>query len=220
MFHDPNRVMEILLDCDGVAADFAKALCRPLTRATGKIHEPEDLTQYNYLGTLPQEARNEVIKAITEEGFCSNIEAFPDARAGIASLGEAGNITWVTSPWNTPTWVSERTRWIAEHFGKNGKNVIVTNPSALKAKVDGDMLVEDLQETLVSWLKAHPFGIGVLKTQPHNKADKLRHPRIVRASDWGLIRRLVEWTHHYGAEQAVELARDCQGVDFHVTAQS
>lgn len=217
MADGPERDMEILMDCDGVAADFSRAICKPISEATGVRHNPETITSYHYIDTLPADARKYVTEAILSPGFCRNIPVFPDAQLGISALAQVANVTWVTSPWKSPTWMSERLQWIAEHFGTVGKNVIFTSPATLKAKAEGDLMVDDVQDTLVRWLKVHP-GVGVLWEQPHNRADRIEHPRIVRTGDWGLVRRLVEWSYHYGYDRAVGLAKECQGVDFHVKA--
>ena len=89
----PTPHLRILLDCDGVLADFISRMLETVARVTGRVHSPDQVTKFDFcaaLGLTYDEARA-VKKGIGETaGFCSSIRPYPDARHGVRALREIG----------------------------------------------------------------------------------------------------------------------------------
>lgn len=176
----------ILLDVDGVLADFIGPVCALAEWATKRKHKREDVTRFDFASCLrlsPDEKR-EVVKSLKEPGFWDSLPVFDGAQEGVARLREVADVVIVTSPWNScPTWLYEREAWLKKHFDIAHGDVISTNR---KHVVYGAMLIDDKTETLHAWRKV--WGNGAVQWQtPHNRLDEWTG-RSTRSWD-----QLVEW---------------------------
>jgi 5'-nucleotidase len=188
----------ILLDVDGVLADFTGPVCALASQVTRRDLKPENVTRFDFAACLdltPEEKR-EVVRAIVAPGFWRSLPVFDGAIDGVRRLREVANVYICTSPWNScPTWLHEREAWLYEHFGIPHANVIATGA---KYRVSGDMLVDDKTETLVLWDHhqgcwwQNPDGTrgesrAVQWQTPHNRLDEWDGPST---RSWD---QLLEW---------------------------
>mgnify|MGYP001576197444 CR=1 FL=1 len=179
----------ILLDVDGVLADFITANLRTLHAFGAGPFAHDDVTAWSIedsLGlTSSQRAR---MKARwSEPGFCASIPPYEGAQAGVEALRAIGEVYAVTAPmWSGPTWQHERTEWLVKHFDFRREDVVST---AAKHLVRGDVLVEDKPEALHRWSSSWPDGLGVLWHQPYNAGAEW--PIASRVSGWSELRRAL-----------------------------
>lgn len=199
----PTKRPRVLVDCDGVVGDFPGAVCKDLSELTGRPWLTEDITEYDLWRGVEEPAKSASIARILTPGWCKEIRPYPQALDGVRKLARVAQIVWVTSPWSSPTWVSERIEWLRSHFGEVGRPVCVTSPAWVKSCIAGDVLVEDQSKTLLDWVSANPNGVGVLWRQPYNERDKVAHPRIVRSDDWDEIGQLATWAYELGPLSAI-----------------
>jgi len=162
----------VLLDVDGVLANFIGRVCEVASSITGRVHKPEDIKQFNFateLGLTPEQKR-EAHAFIEQPGFWRNLDPYPDAIEGVRRLQNLRDVevVIVTSPWNScRTWLYEREGWLKEHFGIHHGDII---PTSRKHMVCGAMLIDDKTETLHAWRKV--WGNGAVQWQtPHNRLD-------------------------------------------------
>lgn len=162
----------VLLDCDGVLADFAGGFLRLVNAHFNTSYTPADITEFDIgkaLGwSLEQTA--EAYELISScDMFARLLDVFPGAVAGVIRLLDIAEVYVVTSPWwSHPTWVRDRNNWLYAHFGIGAGRVVHT---AAKHICVGDVLVDDKTSTCDAWRAAWPNGVAVLWATPHNRRD-------------------------------------------------
>lgn len=169
----------ILLDVDGVVADFTKGL----EDAVGHKFSAEDLKSWDLIGKLDPEQKEEALRVLSGPAFWRGLSVVDGAREGVRYLENMGfEITWVTSPWpSCESWESVRREWLDEHFGleTQGHHYI---PTSSKDKVVGDVFIDDKPENVDTWRKAHPDKRAYIFDAPHNKSYE-KAPRFT----WGKV---------------------------------
>lgn len=178
--------MRILLDCDGVLADFVGGFLKTLRDIDGVPRTHEDVTQYaieEALGLTPETTAS-VHAQISQRGWCLGLQPIIGALEGVKALREAGHdLVVVTAPWpKHETWHWERLRWL-EELGFEEKSVVFTKRKEL---VTGDLLLEDNPKILNRWMQSHANQrTGILFDQPYNRHVHLM-PRMFgwAATSW------------------------------------
>lgn len=189
----------VLLDCDGVLADFIGRALKTVAYHTGRTHKPADVTEFDFCGALrlhPDEVRAVKRTISDDEGWWSSLEVLPGAIDGVRALREVAHVFVVTSPWNScKTWLHERESWLKRHFDIPHSMVLA---GSAKHLVSGDVFVDDKTATLVAWdheqsyMQRNPDGsihetFAVQWETPHNRLDEW-HGKSTRS--WP---ELVEW---------------------------
>ncbi len=165
--------MRILLDCDGVLADFVGPFLDLVNEEFSTSTRREDVTRYDIAKAL---GWDDAFSASVSELVCRTlgmVERLPvidGAREAVRALTGWGEIYVVTSPWpGHPTWAYERARWLWRHFGFASKHIVSTSAKHI---IDGDVLVDDKTETLRAWRDAHPNGTAFQFRTLHNANDE------------------------------------------------
>lgn len=162
----------ILLDVDGVLADFVSAYLDIVERVTGRRYQPHDVTSFDIGESLGlARAESAACKRALGNSPCvaRTLGIYPGAREGVRRLNEIADVYIVTSPWNSnPTWTHDREWWLHEHFRIPHSRIVHTSAKHL---CRGDFLVDDRTETLRQWHVEHPGGIAVQWRTPHNRLD-------------------------------------------------
>ena len=172
--------MRILLDCDGVLADFLTPAMRHLNFFSGHHYEPEDLHDWDVFSVYPRTCEERFYAACGVPGFCGGLDVIEGSRDFVEGLCYLGEVYVVTSPMpNHPTWAFEREQWLRDHFGLPANRVIHTSA---KHVCLGDVLIDDRPENVRRWQEAHPTGVGLLWDAPYNRRDT-RLQRVRGAED-------------------------------------
>lgn len=162
----------VLLGCDGVLADFVSAALDIVWEEFGQRFYPEDVTEFDIMRSLgfgPEDSAKFKRLVGGEAGLASTLAVYPGSQEGVARLREIAEVYIVTSPFGSnPTWTHDREAWLKRHFDIKSKHVVHTGAKHLCV---GSMLVDDKTEAVVSWREAHPAGIPVLWSTPHNRRD-------------------------------------------------
>lgn len=163
----------VLLDCDGVLADFIGRVCDVLFNVCGVERTPDQVTEFDFvksLGLTADTARR--VKAFISDtpGFWSTLSVFPEAIEGVARLREVADVYVVTSPWNScRTWLHERESWLKKHFDIPHSHVLA---GSAKHLVNGDLFVDDRTDALVKWQNEREIPPFAVQWQtPHNRLD-------------------------------------------------
>jgi 5'(3')-deoxyribonucleotidase len=146
----------VLLDVDGVCADFVEAT----REALGGTWSLSDVTTWDFssiVGFDPQ-AAGRVWRAY---GFCAGIPLTPGAYEGVRALMQIADVTFCTSPMaGSRYWMYERAAWLARHFPP--AEVIFAHD---KSKVHGDYLIDDRPKHLRAWR----WGKAICWDAPDNR---------------------------------------------------
>jgi 5'(3')-deoxyribonucleotidase len=183
----------VLLDIDGVAANFIEGSLPVVHEITGRLHVHDDVNQWEISDALNMTPDEKVAyyARVAAAGWCRSLPAYEGAREGVARIREFADVHPLTAHFFTaPTWVHEREAWILEHLDIPARDIIHTHS---KHRVAGDVLVEDKPATIVKWLEHHPQGVGVLMRRPYNEGADLPDDST-RVRDWP---QLVKWLEAY-----------------------
>lgn len=179
----------VLLDCDGVLAAFVDGWLRLINDALDATYKTSDVTGWDVcasLGLPPEKhgAMKRLLAGCPE--FAAHLEVLPGAVDGVRRLREIAEVYVVTSPWNShPTWTHDREAWLRRRFDIPHSHVVHTSAKHLCV---GDVLVDDKLEAVDRWRSAHPSGVAVLWSTPHNRRDLWDGPCT---SDWSFLVELV-----------------------------
>jgi 5'(3')-deoxyribonucleotidase len=178
--------MIVLLDVDGVVADFTGAIKKIIKEMSGLDYE---ITSWLKLDQIPCSKVDRANIAFQIGLAARGLEVLPGAQEGVKALKAAGHdVHFVTSRWNSLPWVYDRCQWMAKHG-------FVTDPhreitfTAAKWRVHGHVLVDDKPRNVEEWQRAWPFGHGLIWDQPWNKSAE-----GVRITDWENLLSFTKWT--------------------------
>lgn len=161
----------ILLDIDGVVANFIAGCLPHIKDITGREHHHDEVDQFmieQALG-LDDEQTKQLYERVGLEGWCRSLPPYEGAREGVAALRTFADVVPVTAPfWTSKHWVRERYEWILEHLEIPEIDVIQAHA---KFRIDGDVFIDDRTSHLVKWEKRHPRGCPVLFTRRYNQND-------------------------------------------------
>jgi 5'-nucleotidase len=174
---DLHRPLRVLIDMDGVIANFEKDLLDTYRAENPKLPVLPDIKrrglriaeQYkNYFGTIEMKKLQDIM---TRKGFFKNLTPISPAVEAVHKLLEQPqyyDCFICTAPLvHNPYCTSEKLEWIRSVFGQAfGKKVIITND---KTVVNGDFLVDDNAEIIGAQLPSYQH---VLVRQSHNQHVK------------------------------------------------
>jgi 5'(3')-deoxyribonucleotidase len=174
--------MRILVDCDGVLADFQQAYLTALFETSGVIRGIGDVTDFDFTKCVAtKEQDNAVWRHIDRTpGFVRKLDWHPGAEDGLTELFMLGHVVCVTSPHIGPTWMFERMHWLTER-GFSSKDVVFAKDKSI---VSGHVLIDDKPEHCDEW----SFSSGnysILLDAPYNRVPVGR--LVHRAKDWTAV---------------------------------
>jgi len=177
----------VLLDCDGVIADFTSATLELVHQVTGHRYNPNEVVTWEIFDSIPErkDAKDEVYGILKDAGGCTSIPLYPDAQEGVRRLREIADIVIVTSPFTgSPTWMHERELWLKHHFGI--QHVIHAKH---KERIHGDFFIDDkpshVKEWLDYWVRSgrDPKVTGMVWKTPRLLNDTV-DPLATRVDTW------------------------------------
>jgi 5'-nucleotidase len=180
--------MRILLDLDGVVTNWGKKYDELLDKLNyDTIPRTSELRQYNLMHDMMPTQRWEINDVMDTPGFYRYLEPIEGAVGGVLDLWELGHeIFFVTRPWaGNPACATEKTEWVAEHFGQWGvERLIITYDKTL---VSGDILVDDKPN--VSGIQ-QPTWKQILFAQPYNRIEGRSGDNDI-VDDWADLLALI-----------------------------
>ena len=186
----------VLLDVDGVLADFVQAALDHLHALAGHRVDPTIITTWEMFDSVPapfKSWRGTVYGRLADPGGCFNIPIYPGAQEGVALLREIADITVVTSPFEgSPTWMHEREQWLTHHFGIDRKHVIHASE---KYRVHGDVFIDDKPDHLRAWYSywsRHGFECQAVLWDTPRSAGGVADVEVDLAKDWNDVFAIVD----------------------------
>lgn len=162
----------VLMDCDGVLADFMGAVLPMINDLLGTSHRIEDVTEFSFADALrltPEQAADVKRMIGSAPRLADRLQVYPGAKDGVRQLREIAEIHIVTSSWDSnETWEFDRKAWLKRNFEFGHHDVTFT---AEKHRVHGDVLVDDKTSTCAAWRAVWGRGIAVQWQTPHNRRD-------------------------------------------------
>lgn len=152
----------ILLDCDGVLADFVGAVVNVLRDYSSLKWSHESFKQWDIFADVvdPKQPylKELLIKRIERKSFCKAIKPFHHAKDAVNLLRNYGDVKVITAPWKgSKHWMPEREEWLVDHFGFKHREIVF---AADKSGYIGDIMVDDRGSNLKEWKKVmHRHGI-------------------------------------------------------------
>lgn len=169
------RKLRFLVDVDEVLADFRTPALEVMSSVMGQRYSIEDFEVWDIFSTLEGPRKDLVLAIIDKQGFCHDLQPFPEAQKAIAELQTMFDVYVVTSPYHSLSWVYERNLWLKTHYGFDKSQVVHTSAKYL---VRGDIFLDDKPEHVESWTKENHHGLGMLWHTPNTRGLGLDHLRV------------------------------------------
>ncbi len=150
----------VLLDVDGVVCDFTTSFLDRINHHGGTSHKLTDMIAWDMYHSfaVPEHIRSLVDADLNTPGHILSLPLLPGAVRAVEQLQEISELYFVTAPWSSDTWASERRKWIKNHFGVGADRIVFTKA---KKVVAGDVLIDDKTENLISWSRCNPNGLAI-----------------------------------------------------------
>lgn len=179
----------ILLDVDGVCADFVGMVRRLVEAEGGTLPE---VTTWNFIRELPTPVRRPVETKLETATTWDFMDPIPGAAEAVDAFLEAEHrVVFVTSPWSScREWAHARTAWLRRHMGVYAKDVIITQDKSL---VRGDVFIDDKPENAAAWWSPG-IASGLLWDAPYNQGHPML-PRLVGGWTQENIQRVLDLAH-------------------------
>jgi len=152
-------MLRVLLDMDGVLAQFMPALIEQYNFLTSEHILESDITSFN-VGDFVNDPFL-VKKIMNNVGFLRGLEPYDGAIEAVNYLvGQGHEVAFVSSPTNCPTAGYEKREWLNYYFSKTWKKApLIAVTTGMKYYIRGDVLVDDDPKNLTG---LHPTTKGLL----------------------------------------------------------
>lgn len=173
------RKLRFLVDVDEVLADFRTPALEVMSSVMGRRYSIHDFDVWDIFSVLDGPKKDLVLSIIDKQGFCHDLQPFPEAQKAIAELQTMCEVYVVTSPYHSLSWVYERNLWLKTHYGFDKSQVVHTSAKYL---VRGDIFLDDKPDHVEAWTRENPHGLGMLWHTPNTRG--LDHLRV---NSWGQV---------------------------------
>jgi 5'(3')-deoxyribonucleotidase len=188
-------MIEVLVDCDGVLANYTRSLLDAINRDRGTSYSDDDIDQFDIAKAL--KLGPEIWAYAQAPGFCAALAPMPGAREALDRMRQFAKVVCVTAPTDSDTWQRERDIWLRQHMGFDRKLIIQAHD---KVSCHGDVLIDDRADTIEAWQAKYGPMCGakaLLYRQPWNKTmwtDEAHEAQVVvnLADAAEVVRRIDE----------------------------
>lgn len=153
--------MEILLDCDGVLADFVTASIE----AHGRSDTHDQIDSWDYFRDGWGMSPVEFWTALRGRDFWTDIRPYPWIAEFHKKLQELGTVTILTSPCDDTECASGKAIWLDKHLGIRPSATMIGSRKELLAK-SKHLLIDDSESNVNKFRDAG--GHAILFPQPWN----------------------------------------------------
>ncbi len=180
--------MRVLVDVDGILANFVDAALDVVEEVTGRKFDHDDVHMWDITQLIECDIKKKECKKLMDSpGFATSFAAYDGAIEAIKKIRNDYELFFVTSPMHSNrSWMPERVDWLCNKFGTNPDHV---NFVKHKYIVRGDVLIDDSPTNVMEWERHNPKGLGLLWTRKYNENDK---GPFVRVSSWSQVFTLME----------------------------
>jgi 5'(3')-deoxyribonucleotidase len=188
----------VLLDCDEVLADFTAVTLDIVHEITNHRYYRKDIHTWEIFDSLPLEplwVKQAAYRRLKSPGGCVGMPLCKGAGDAVEMLSKIANLVVVTHPFEgSETWAHERELWLDKHFGRAIDGVIHTKD---KARVHGDLFVDDKPRNVTSWLdywvrSNRDRGCTGIHWENGRTISEARDPLCISTSNWRDVEDLVK----------------------------
>ena len=173
----------VLLDVDGVLANWLDPALEIAGRISGKTYEPSQMTTWDLFDLVSRDHEEACYVEFCKQGFCSSLKPLPGSIEAVTELQKTSEVHIVTSPTHSPFWYYERVEWLADHYKIPKKKV---HFSSHKELIRGDIFVDDALHHATHWAEAHPYGRSFLWDAYYNRNEPSSR-KFIRITDWSPV---------------------------------
>lgn len=189
----------VLLDCDGVLADFVKSYLTWLNASAyarpGEPYRQDEVHEFDIgkaLG-LPDNMWVEFSAWLNADETRLQFDVLGSSTVeAVRLLKQNCDVLCLTSPLSDcDLWVARRNTWLKQHFSIKKDDIF---HGSRKELVRGDFLVDDRLDNILRWAEANPLSRGLLFDQPWNRNTGMLPQNVKRVYDWSEVIRAVQET--------------------------
>jgi 5'-nucleotidase len=156
--------MRLLIDMDGVVANFLEHFCYLFNRRYLRNVQPDSITTFDLSKSIEGATREECNTIFKSPGFFDNLLPVDGAIEALNSLEDKGHeIVFVTSCY---TGHEDKLNWLNRHLDFVPTVVFCNN----KYLVKGDILLDDSIDNLEQWANEWVHNHAVCFDAPYNQA--------------------------------------------------
>lgn len=183
----------ILIDCDGVLADFDAMFIGLIRDQFGIDFNPTDYDEWDYFNHPDVvNIKSDVWDRLKQtKGLIRGIKKLPYAEEMIRKLREVGKVEACTSIVSGGTYADERIMWLIEELGFDRTDIHL---SYRKYRVCGNVFIDDKPENVVKWADwwYNDGNLPVLWHTPGRAKYSLNDDRILCTGDVDEVIRKME----------------------------
>lgn len=140
----------ILIDCDGVLANFDKMFIGIVRDVFGIDFDPSGSQEWDYFNHPEVKAiKDQVWKHILgTPGTIYELEKYSYTDDLLAKLREVGHVECVTSIVSGGTYADERLMWLIDKAGFQRDDIHL---SYRKYRIEGDVFIDDKPDNVIKW---------------------------------------------------------------------
>ena len=184
----------ILVDLDGITADFFGALFREHRRRTGERVVIDQILSWNMSSYVKNpKVLMDVFRA---KGFFAKLKPLPGAVKALKRLARSYDVVIATYAC-TPHAAAEKILWCQKHLPfLNSNNIILGHRKYL---IKADAIIDDGSHNLAAYSRAWPEALLIAIAYPYNAPGKVcDYYRVEGCNDttkaWDEIVKLIEKT--------------------------
>ncbi len=196
--------LSILLDVDGVLADFVQGVLDVVFQETGLLIYPSEIHEWDFLRNLDNILKAKglanaishaarIRQRILQAGFCANLKPFPAAIEAVNKLKESCKVTLLTTPfYGNPYWKEERSVWAQKHLGR--VDVVHIRD---KSPHWGNVFLDDKPDHVRAW--GERWSTGPINGSPALLWDTHQNKSTTdlrRITSWNEVIELIEAQTH------------------------
>lgn len=165
------RDLPVLVDVDGVCAEFIKKACSIIEDIHGtKIDPSKVFTEIREMAGSSWD--EQVEERIAEEGFAYSLDEIPNSISGIKDIMKNNEVMFLTSPYpNSRHWFMDRFLWLKDRFDIDRDDIIFARD---KRYVNGKIFIDDRWENILDW-SAQNKKPAILFKQPWNLKNRKKY---------------------------------------------
>lgn len=162
-----KKKLDVVLDVDGVLADFVAATLRYLLEKHRVEIRPSHINVWDIV-SVPEikPYKEDLWKAWAQKGYAQNLPVIEGTQETVALLRRYANIKFATAPMKAnPTWIKERNAWLRRYF--DARTVDITHTDK-KSVVPGHFFVDDKPANIEEYAGVHKDAHVFLRLWPYN----------------------------------------------------